>query len=106
MEIKNLKNFVRGWIIGDFDPSLCKTNEFEIGIKRYNSGEKEPSHYHKLSTEYTIVVEGIIKMNNTIYKKDDIVVVNMWETTNFECIENAITVVVKTPHVPNDKYYS
>ena len=106
MELKNLNNFVRGWVIGNFEPSLCKTNEFEIGIKRYNAGDKEPAHYHKESLEYTIVVEGVIKMNDTIYKKDDIVEVKQWETITFECIEDAITVVIKTPHVPNDKYLS
>ena len=106
MEVKNLNNFVRGWLIGNFDPSLCKTNDFEIGIKRYNKGDLEPKHFHKLSTEYTVVVEGVIKMNDTIYKKDDIVVVNIWETISFECIETCILVVIKTPHSPNDKYFS
>src|SRR5258708_6027720 len=106
MTTKNLNNFVRGWLIGDFDPALVKTSEFEIGIKRYNKGDTEPAHYHKLSTEWTIVVEGVIKMNNEIYKKDDIVEVNMNETIKFECLEDAITVVVKQPHVKGDKYYS
>ncbi len=103
---KDLKDFVRGWLIGNFDPSLVKTSEFEIGIKRYNKGDIEPAHYHKLSIEYTIVVEGVIKMNNNIYKKDDIVEVVQWETIQFECLEDAITVVIKTPHVREDKYYA
>lgn len=105
MEIKNLKNFVRGWLIGDFEPSLVKTSDFEIGIKRYNSGDTELAHYHKESIEYTIVVDGIIIMNGIIYKKDDIVVINKNEPATFECVEDAITVVIKTPHVKGDKYY-
>ncbi len=103
---KDLKDFVRGWLIGNFDPSLVKTSEFEIGIKRYNKGDTEAAHYHKESIEWTVIVEGVVKMNNIIYKKDDIVEVVQWETIQFECIEDAITVVIKSPHVKGDKYFA
>jgi len=104
MEKKNLKNFIKGWIIGNFEPALAKTTDFEIAIKRYNKGDTEPRHFHKLATEWTIVIEGVIKMNNTVYIKDDIVEVNINETITFECVEDAITIVVKSPCVPDDKY--
>ena len=32
MKIFNLNNTVKGWFIGDFDPSLYKDN-FEVGVK-------------------------------------------------------------------------
>ncbi len=106
MKVTDLKDYTKGWIMGAFSPSLFKTNDFEVAIKRYTKGEIEPAHYHKVATEYTIIVEGVVKMNDTIYKKDDIIEVAQSETIRFECLEDAITVVVKTPCVKGDKYLS
>lgn len=104
MILNNLNDFFRGWIVGNFNPSLIKTNDFEIGIKRYKKGDIEPSHYHKEAIEYTIIIEGLVKMNDNIYKKDDIIQVNKFESILFECLEDCVTVVIKTPSVLNDKY--
>jgi hypothetical protein len=101
---KNLNEFFRGWFIGNFEPSMLKTDDFEIGIKRYNKGDFETAHYHKEAIEYTVIVEGVVKMNDVIYKKDDIIEVAQWETIRFECLEDAVTVVIKTPCVKGDKY--
>jgi hypothetical protein len=104
MITKNLKDFFKGWFVGNFEPSMLKTDDFEIGIKRYNKGDVEESHYHKEAIEYTVVIEGIVKMNDIIYKKDDIIEVQKMETISFECLEDAVTVVIKTPCVKGDKY--
>lgn len=58
MKIFNLKDMVGGWIIGNFDPSLFKTNDVEISIKKYKAGDYDSSHYHKIATEYTVIVDG------------------------------------------------
>jgi mannose-6-phosphate isomerase-like protein (cupin superfamily) len=104
MEIFNLKNFIKGWIIGDFEPTLLKTSDFEVSVKRYKAGDYEKSHHHKLATEYTIIVEGVVEMNNQILIKDNIIKIEPNESTDFECLSDAITVVIKTPSVNNDKY--
>lgn len=103
MEVFKLNSMFKGWFIGDFDPSLHKA-DYEVGIKRYISGDKEPKHYHKEAIEFTVVVSGIIKMNDKIYIENDIIKVDLNEEIEFECIEDAITVVVKTKSVKNDKY--
>jgi hypothetical protein len=100
----NLSNFYKGWIIGAFEPSIFKTDDFEIGIKKYRKNDVEPMHYHKEAVEYTIIIEGVVKMNDVIYKKDDIIEVQLWETIRFECLEDAVTIVIKTPSVKGDKY--
>ena len=38
---------VKGWFVGDFEPSVYKTKEFEVGYFTHKKGEKWPFHYHK-----------------------------------------------------------
>lgn len=104
MRINNLNNFIKGWFIGNFEPSLNKTNDFEISIKRYNKGDIEKSHTHKISTEYTVIIIGEVEMNNVTYKQDDILTIEPGEYTDFKCLSDVITCVVKTPCSKNDKY--
>ncbi len=103
MKTYNLKNMIRGWFIGNFEPSLYKTN-FEVGVKRYKSGDKEKKHYHKLSKEFTVIIQGVVKMNGVVYKEDDIIQIDEFYETDFECIEDAVTVIVKTNSNHDDKY--
>lgn len=104
MKIAKLKDMKGGWFIGNFAPSLLKTNNCEVAVKRYKKGDKEARHYHMIATEYTVVVKGKIKMFDNIYEEGDIVIVEPEEATDFEAIEDAINVVVKMPGANNDKY--
>jgi hypothetical protein len=101
-----LDNFFKGWILGNFEPTLHFTTDFEIAIKYYTAGDKEEKHYHKLATEYTAIVYGRVKMNGIEYTKGDIIEIAKNEATNFEVIEDTATVVVKLPSAKNDKYLS
>jgi quercetin dioxygenase-like cupin family protein len=100
----NLKDFTGGWFIGNFNPSLFQSSDFEIAIKRYNAGDSEPSHYHKIATEITAIISGKVRMNENIYESNDIILINPNESTNFIAIENTTTCVVKIPSIPNDKF--
>jgi len=40
MKKYKLKNFTRGWFIGNFKPTLFSTKDFEIAIKQYKKGDK------------------------------------------------------------------
>lgn len=104
MEKNNLKKFIKGWFIGDFSPSLLQTKDFEISIKRYNKNDYEKAHYHKISTEYTIIIEGEVKMNGNVYSKDDIIIISPEESSDFLCLEDTVTCVIKTPSLKNDKF--
>jgi len=102
--MKNLNEFTKGWIIGNFEPTLLNTDDFEVAIKRYNVGDYENKHHHKISTEYTIIVEGTVLMNDIEYKKDDIIIIKPNESTDFKCLTDVTTVVIKTPSSKDDKY--
>lgn len=104
MELNNLNDFFKGWIIGNFTPTLFNTDDFEISIKRYKEGELEQSHKHIVATEWTVIVSGKVKMNDNIFNENDIITVSKGEYTDFLCLTDVITVVIKVPCSKNDKY--
>jgi quercetin dioxygenase-like cupin family protein len=104
MEVYRLENMVKGWFVGAFSPTVLKTNDCEIAVKRYQQGDYEKNHYHQLATEITVVIEGLITMCGKDWKAGDIIKLAPGEQTDFLAITNAVTVVVKHPGALNDKY--
>jgi len=95
---------VKGWLIGDFEPSLIKTTALEVAVKLYSKGDREACHYHKIATEITVITSGRVRMNDAEYGKGDIIILEPLESTDFEAIEDTITTVIKYPGAKNDKY--
>lgn len=104
MEIFRLDDMVRGWFVGNFDPSVFKTRSVEVGIKTYKKGAREEVHHHKIATEITTIIEGRVRMRDKIYQRGDIVMIYPGEATDFEALEDSTTVVVKIPGANDDKY--
>jgi len=104
MKIYNESDMTKGWFIGDFIPTAYRSRECEVALKRYKTGDHETAHVHKIATEITMVVEGKVKMNGSEFSKGSIVVLDPGETTDFQVLENATTIVVKLPSVKEDKY--
>ncbi|MBT0819859.1 hypothetical protein KJQ67_01295 [Campylobacter lari] len=104
MEVFSLQDMIRGWFVGNFDPSVIKTDLVEVGVKHYKKDDYEDKHYHKIATEITVIIEGKVQMGNKIYTKNDIIVIYPKESTDFKALEDTITVVVKIPGANEDKY--
>ena len=104
MKRYKLDDMTKGWFIGNFEPSLFKTNDFEVAVKRYKKGDFEESHYHKIATEYTVIVKGNVRMNGVEYTAGTILTIPPMESTDFKALTEATTVVVKIPGASNDKY--
>lgn len=104
MKTANLNEMVKGWFIGNFEPSLQKTNDVEVAVKRYQKGDSEEAHFHKIATEFTVILNGRVKMFEQEFSDGDIIVVDPGDVTAFECLSDAATVVVKIPGANNDKY--
>lgn len=104
MKTFKLFEFTRGWICGNFNPTIFRSTNYEVGIKYYKSGDFENSHYHKESDELTVIVDGSVKMNNIIYNKGDIILIEKNEYTDFESLTDSITVVIRNNSVIGDKY--
>lgn len=104
MKVEKLDNMTKGWFIGNFDPSLYKTNDVEVAVKSYKAGDHEDNHYHKIATEFTVIIDGEVEMNGVRYKKNDIIVMEPGDATDFKAITDSTNVVVKIPGANNDKY--
>ena len=105
MKIARIDEMTKGWFMGNFEPSLLKTNAVEVALKKYKKGDYEKAHYHKISTEFTVIVSGRVRMNGKEYIEGDIIVIEPNDSTDFEALEdNTVNVVVKIPGANNDKY--
>ena len=104
MKIAKIKNMIGGWFVGNFEPTLLKTNDVEVALKSYKKGDYENRHYHKIATEITVIAQGKVKMNGIIYNAGDIIVIEPNESTDFEALEDTKNLVVKYPGANNDKY--
>lgn len=104
MKNNRLADFIGGWFIGNFSPSLHKTNEVEVAVQHYNAGDHDKEHYHKIGTEYTVIIKGRVKMSGNEFSEGDIITMSPLESTDFLALTEAITVVVKIPGASKDKY--
>jgi quercetin dioxygenase-like cupin family protein len=104
MKTARLDQMVRGWFVGDFDPVAHRTPHAEAGVKHYRAGDHEPTHYHKIATEITLIVQGEVKMFGRTFREGDIIVVEPGDATDFTALSDAITAVIKVPGVTGDKY--
>ena len=104
MKRHNLKDFKRGWFVGDFEPSLVKSQNIEVAVQTYNAGARQPEHVHKIAREFTVIISGLVNISGIEYGVGDIVEISPGERAAFTALEPTITVVVKCPSVKNDKY--
>jgi quercetin dioxygenase-like cupin family protein len=104
MKVSKLIDFFKGWVVGNFEPSLFKTDDFEVAVKSYKKGDYEPKHYHKVATEITIITKGRVVMNFEVYNEGDIIVMEPGEATDFRATNDVTTTVIKFPCVEGDKY--
>jgi dTDP-4-dehydrorhamnose 3,5-epimerase-like enzyme len=106
MKISNLNAMTKGWFIGNFEPTMLNTRDVEVAVKHYSQGVCEARHYHKIATEFTVIISGKVRMNQTEFGAGTIIQIEPGEATDFEAIEDTVTVVIKHPGCNNDKYLS
>jgi HAD superfamily hydrolase (TIGR01509 family) len=99
-----LSDMIGGWFIGDFYPNILHSKNFEVAVKFYKAGDKEDWHVHKVGTEITLILDGSVKMRESIYHNGDIILLEPGNGTSFEALTDVKTVVVKTPSAIGDKF--
>lgn len=104
MKKYNINSFTRGWMVGDFEPSILKTKDFEFMVHYYKSGDSESKHEHKVADEITVIVSGVFIMNDQELHAGDIIHLPPSTPADFRCLVDGATAVVKTPSVKGDKY--
>ena len=104
MKTGRLQDMFKGWFVGDFSPTVLRTQACEVAVKAYKAGEREDLHHHKVATEVTLILSGRVRMCGKEWGEGDIVVLEPGDATDFEALTDAVNVVVKTPGAKNDKY--
>lgn len=103
MDQYRIEDFINGWIVGNFSPSLYKNEGFEVGFKTYKCGDTERAHFQLVATEITIVTQGTVRIAGLTYGPGDIIVIHPSEVADFESITDSGLVCIKFPSLPADK---
>lgn len=103
MKRDNVKNFTKGWFLGNFTPSLIISSEFELGYKDYKKGDIEHTHKQLTAQEVTLIIEGAARMGSEFLNAGDIILIEPEEYFDFEALSDVRLVCFKTPSLPNDK---
>jgi hypothetical protein len=102
-ETHKLEDFKLGWVVGDFNPALIHSKDVEMAIKHFRKGDVEPSHKQLIATEITIVVNGEIRLGDSKYGVDQIVIIPPGIYADFEALTDCSLVCIKYPSLPSDK---
>ena len=103
MDIHRIEDFSKGWVVGNFSPSLHRNSNFEVGVKFFIKGDVESAHKQLIATEITIVIDGSIRLGELVFGRGDIILINPEEVADFEALSDASLVCIKFPSIPNDK---
>jgi len=104
IETYDYEEFKGGWLIGDFEPSLLRTKNFEVCYKYHTKGEPWPAHFHKEGTEYNLLVRGKMKIFGNVIEKGTVFVMRPYEISDAEFLEDCEVLIIKVPSDPTDKY--
>ena len=104
MKKYNLSEFWRGWFIGNFEPSILKTDQFEVGVLTHTKGEVWPKHDHALHTEYNLLLKGKMSICGETINEGEFFIISPNEVADPVFLEDCTVLCIKTPSVPGDKY--
>ena len=94
----------RGWFIGDFEKAVLRTKDFEVAYQHNQIGNTR-SHYHRQAVEITLIITGRVLMNGQVFEQGEIIVLEPGDISQLEYLEETRLVTIKSPSVPNDKFY-
>ncbi len=105
MKFGKFSDYKGGWLVGDFKPSLFKTDVNDVGVLYCKKGDKGDGHFHKKHTEYNIILDGSVLIEDKKLYTGDIFIYEPKDRSYVEFLENTILLVVKNPATKDDKYY-
>ena len=100
-------DYLSGWYIGSFEPSLVSSNEIEVGTKLVPSGTLPDYHYHKIKREITVVLSGSIKLESSgeIVSSGSAIILEPFEKNDQIFLEDTLILIINTPSAQSDKHY-
>ena len=99
-----MKDMKGGWFIGDFEPSVHRTKDFEVCYKVHPKGEVWDNHYHKIQREINYLIRGKMTIGDREINQGGIFIFEPYDVADPIFIEDCELIVVKTPSMKNDKY--
>lgn len=103
MQVHSLNSFKGGWFIGNFEPSVLRTDAFEVCYKKHKKGEKWPKHYHAVSEEINYLIKGQMIIQKKLLRDGFIFVLEPGEIADPVFLTDCELIVVKVPSIPGDK---
>jgi quercetin dioxygenase-like cupin family protein len=103
MKVNKLSDMHRGWLIGNFEPSLLKTADFEVGLLLHKAGEVWPAHYHAVATEYNVLISGHMEVCGIELVAGDTFTIFPHEVAAPIFYTDCYILCVKHPSIPTDK---
>lgn len=104
MKIHQIDEMTRGWFIGNFVPSVLKTELFEVGYLTHKKGEFWPKHFHVVATEINLLVKGRMTVSGRLINPGEIFIFEPGDIADPEFHEDCELVCIKIPSVIGDKY--
>ena len=104
VEVFKLENFVNGWFIGDFEPSVLKNSGVELAVMNKKKGVGvNDFHYHENCIEINVLIKGKMKVNNKFIQENEIFIFNPNVPSVYEYLEDCTFVVFKNKPSNKDK---
>ena len=105
MEIINCSN-LNGWFVGDFSPTIITSSKLEFGYKRILKNHSPDYHFHKIKTEYTILLEGkiFLEFSKKIINPITCIKLNPFEKNDQYFLEDSLILIINSPSIKNDKH--
>ena len=102
MKIHKLSDMKSGWFVGAFEPTAYYTENVEVNYRTHPKGEVWDTHYHTIVTEVNLLIRGKMTLQGQELNSGDIFIIEPWEITNPEFLEDCEIICVKMPS-SNDK---
>jgi len=106
MIIKKIQDFKNGWFIGNFEPTVLDTKDFEVCYKSFKEGEKFDPHFHKNSIEISLLTKGEMIMQNKKLVSGDIFIIQPYEVADSIFLTDCEIIAIKVPSSTDDKFYT
>ena len=104
MIFSNIKDYQGGWFIGNFEPTIVKSPQFEGAYHTHFMGEKSEPHIHKLTTELNFIVYGELIVSGKRLSSGDIWIYEPNEISDVEFLSVVGLFIIRWPSIPGDKY--
>ena len=99
-----LSDFLGGWLVGSFSPSLFSRDDIEVGVKTLTLGFVDEAHYHKESNEYNVLLRGSLLQNGVVIKEGSIFIFRPGEISKVSAITDSLILVIRDGSGVGDKY--